>query len=169
MLLAFVCAIVAWERRPAPGDAAPGSAAIAQAAPVPPAVSGPRLQEATEQCARKSGEEFRRTWSPGLVNAGGWSEAAQFASHYNPGLDVCFYLVTVTHYLSTSPAAALVQKMLVDVNDGEVYGEYAGPEAGGAPGDALPDSCRMAAFYCASKREWERVADSFMESAAVDR
>jgi hypothetical protein len=169
VLLAFICAVVAWEHRPAPRSEEMPAASLRPVPPAAPQASGQRLQEAVEQCARKSDEEFRKSWSPGLVHAGGWSEAAGFASHYNPKLDVCFYLVTVTHYLSSSGVAALVQSMLFDANEGELYGEYSGPAAGGSPGQALPDSCRMTAFYCASKSEWDRVADSFMESAALDR
>jgi len=116
------------------------------------------------QCAQKSGDEFRRAWNEGTVSTDAWTETAKYASHYNAPQDACFFLITVVRQPTAPGTVMLVRQMLYDVNQGELYGEYVGPEAGGAPGAGLPDTCRVTSLYCASRGEWGRLAATFMES-----
>jgi hypothetical protein len=57
--------------------------------------------------------------------------------------------------------ATLLRKMLFDINEGELYGEYRGRETG------MPKICQVASLYCASLNEWERLAGRFMETQAA--
>lgn len=121
--------------------------APAQAAPVP---SKQRIADLTEQCGKKSREEFRRGWKED-------AKTAEFASHYNAKLNTCFYLLTVSHPMGT------LGKTLFDINGGEQYGEYLGPPTDESPPASQPASCRVEGFYCASRREWEVLVGPFME------
>ena len=128
--------------------------APAKAAPAP---SKQRVADLTEQCGKKSREEFRRGWKDGKVATRDGQKSAEFASHYNAKLNTCFYLLTVSH-----PTGAL-SKTLFDINGGEQYGEYLGPPTDDSPPATHPASCRVEGFYCASRREWEVLIGPFME------
>jgi hypothetical protein len=166
VLLVFVGAVAFWDRRPAPRPESFHPEAVAEQPPAR-AISAERLREAGERCARKSAEEFRRAWGQD-VRTDEWRETADYRSHYNAALDSCFYLLEVVRHTAVDGGAVLVREMLFDVNEGELYGEYTGPAAGGLPGAGLPRTCRVAGFYCASRREWQRLAGAFMESPAVE-
>ena len=168
VLLAMVAAVLLLDRRPASRFETPNAPAVQEKSGVP-RLSVAQLRQAVDRCTQKAGTEFRRAWDQGTVSTDAWSETADYASHYNARLDVCFYLVTVVRHLPASETVMLVRQMLFDVNDGELYGEYRGPEAGGAPGAQLPDVCRMTGFYCASRREWDVLAEAFMEPKADSR
>ena len=126
------------------------------------------MSRAVAQCAQKSGEEFRRAWNDGTVSTDAWTESAEYTSHYNAQQDACFFMISVVRQLPANGAVMLIRKMLYDVNEGELYGEYVGPQAGGSPGSAMPERCRMTAFYCASRKEWDRLAATFTESGTAD-
>jgi len=163
VLLAVIAVVALWDRRPVPRVAAtPTPVAQEEAASLNR--SEEETSQAIAQCAQKSGEEFRRAWNEGAVSTDAWTEIAEYASHYNAQKDACFFMISVVRQLPADGAVMLMRKMLYDVNEGELYGEYVGPPAGGAPGSALPERCRMTAFYCASRREWDRLAATFMES-----
>ena len=82
---------------------------------------------------------------------------AEFTNHYNAKLDACFYLVTVKQSTGT------LRKLLFDINERELYGEYLGPATYESPAASLPKACRVAGFYCASGREWDVLVKSYME------
>ncbi|HEY8069155.1 MAG TPA: hypothetical protein VIF38_09725 [Burkholderiales bacterium] len=140
----------------APPDSEPAQPAAPQLE-TPPALSKERIAELTGQCEKKSREQFRRDWKDGGAPAQDGQAAADFASHYNAKLDTCFYLLTVKR------SADAVNLMLFDINDGEQYGEYLGPPDAGSPQTGMPATCRIESMYCASRREWEVLASSFME------
>jgi len=166
VLLALVGAIALWERRPVP-RVEETAAPVAQELPAATKPTAEALAAAAAKCARKSAEEFRRAWGEGTVSSETWTEAAAYASHYNARMETCFYLLTIARRQPSTVQGAgaplLTRKMLFDVNEGELYGEYRGPETGGAPGSELPATCRVVGLYCASRREWDRLADAFME------
>jgi hypothetical protein len=115
----------------------------------------------------KAGEEFRRAWNDGAVRTDDGLETAEYANYYNEKFDACFYELTVVrHTPAEGGDAVLLRKMLFDVNEGELYGEYRGPESGGSPGAGLPEVCRVAGLYCGSRREWDRLVEPFMETRA---
>ena len=92
---------------------------------------------------------------------------ADFTSHYNAKLDTCFYLLTVsqsTHGTEPSGAkASTVRKMLFDINERELYGEYLGPVTFESPTVSFPATCSVAGIYCASSREWDVLVEPYME------
>jgi hypothetical protein len=162
VLLAVIAVVALWDRRPVPRTVS-APAPIAQEQPASVHRSVDEMSQSIAQCAQKSGEEFRRAWNDGTLSTDAWTETAEYTSHYNAKQDACFFLITVVRQLPATGAVMLVRKMLYDANEGELYGEYAGPQAGGSPGSAMPDRCRMTAFYCASRKEWDRLAETFME------
>jgi hypothetical protein len=164
LLLAVIALVAFWDRRPPQHVEAPRVSVIEEQ-PAAAKLTVEEMSQAVAQCARKSSMEFRKAWDQGTVDTEAWSESAGFASHYNEKQDVCFYMLTIVR--QANDTAVLVRKLLYDVNEGELYGEYRGPEAGGLPGAGMPNTCRMAGLYCASSREWDRLAGTFMESGAV--
>jgi hypothetical protein len=163
-LLALLALIAAWDRSSPPAVDAP-AAPIAQEEPQAPNLSGEALRAAHEQCSRKAGEEFRRAWNEGSVATADWLETAEFSNHYNAKLGVCFYLLAVVRRTPADAGEAVLRRlMLFDVNEGELYGEYRGPESGGSAGAGMPAICRVAALYCASRNEWDRLVEPFMET-----
>ena len=162
-LLALLGAVSACN---APPDKEPAQPAVAQMEKAP-ALSRERIAELTGQCEKTSREQFRRDWKNGAVSTAGGQATADFTSHYNAKLDTCFYLLTVNRPANQdspgSAAAGVLNMMLFDINDGEQYGEYLGPPDAGSPTAGMPAACRIESMYCASRREWEVLASSFME------
>ena len=160
ILLGAVCAC----------DAPPqDKATIPPPAPQAPAVvlSERQVFERSTQCGKTSRDEFRRAWDEGTVKTGDELMTADFTYHYNAKLDTCFYLLTVNHSTRGNgrggAAAGTIRKMLVDINERELYGEYLGPAAGESPPAASPTTCRVISMYCASEREWHVLVGPFIE------
>jgi len=122
---------------------------------VPPPLTKQQLSERSAQCEKATRDQFRRAWKDGSEVTAEGRTSAQFVSRYNPKLQTCFYLLTVT-----SPAT--LKRMLFDVNGGELYGEYLGPAQADTPA-ARPKTCRVEAFYCASAGEWEVLVRPYLE------
>jgi hypothetical protein len=118
-------------------------------APEKPAVtlSPPQLEERRARCEAKARDRFQREAKEGT---------AGFAAHYNTRLDSCFYVLTDTR-------ADRVRRKLVDLDENEDFGEYLGAADAEPVAGRHPDTCRLEAFYCASAREWQVLARSFME------
>jgi hypothetical protein len=150
---------------PAP-EATPVPAVAVVAAPV---LTAAQVRERAERCAQASGERFRRE-SRDIVPAGGTAAGtttAEFASHYNAKLNVCFYLLTVRHLTVAdgevvAPAGTL-RKVLFDFGAGEQYGEYVGPVVPGSPWDRFIARCKIEELFCFSEAEWNTIARSYME------
>jgi len=132
-----------------------------------PALSQQQVDELTEQCGRKSREEFRRAWNEGTLKTADGQMTAEFTNHYNVKLNSCFYLLTVNHYTnggdSSSASANTLNKMLFDINEGERYGEYLGPATDESPPVRHPAACKVVSLDCASRREWEALVEPYME------
>jgi hypothetical protein len=127
-----------------------------QEKPAAPALSKRQVAEMAEQCARLSREQFRRAWKEGKENTADGPVTAEFLNHYNAKLNTCFYLLTVV-----SPGT--LKKMLFDINGGELYGEYLGPANTESPAASRPKTCRIENLYCASGREWDVLAEPYMQ------
>ena len=133
-----------------------------------PALTRQQVDELSKRCAKVSGEQFRRAWKDGTENTAEERMVAEFTHHYNVRLNTCFYLLTVNRYAnkdgqSGAPAATL-NKMLFDVDGGELYGEYLGPPSSEAPVISFPKACIVESLYCASGREWDVLVRPYMES-----
>lgn len=132
-----------------------------------PALSQQQVHELSEQCGRKSRDEFRRAWKEGTVETADGKKTADFTNHYNARLNSCFYLLTVNHHTiddgSASAGTNIVGKMLFDINEGEQYGEYLGPAEAVSSRDGFPKTCKVVSFYCASRREWDVLIEPYME------
>ena len=138
----FACLLSACDRPPEPSEP-PRPAAREERPETAP--SQKQIADRSEQCRQKSSEEFRRAWKDEPAGT------AAFTSHYNARMNTCFYQLTLD-------AAGTLRKMLFDLNEGELYGEFAGPPEG------QPRVCRVIAFYCASGGEWEVLVRPYMES-----
>jgi len=160
-LVLLIAMIAFWDRSPSPKVDIPVAPA-AQDEPAALHLSGSERMAADEQCSRKSREEFRRAWNEGTVSTANGQETAAFTHHYNEKLRVCFYELAVVRRMPTQAGDATpLRKMLFDINEGELYGEYQGPNSG------IPKVCQVASLYCASLNEWDRLAEQFMETKAV--
>jgi hypothetical protein len=143
----------------------------AMAAEVAPVSSPEQVRERSELCAKASGDRFRRDWkesgvpTPETMTAG--STTADFASHYNAKMNICFYLLTVRHFAATggeggAPSGTL-RKILLDFGGEEQYGEYVGPVIPASPSARSTVRCKIEALYCASEGEWNILARPYME------
>jgi len=132
-----------------------------------PALSSKQRHELSERCENASREQFRREWQGGTVKTGTGQMEAEFKSHYNSKLRSCFYLLTVTNYPvrngdgRASPSS--IRRMLFDIYETELYGEYAGLATAESLRASFPQKCRVISLYCASRREWEVLVEEFME------
>ena len=140
MSLGVLCAC---DKPPSAQAPAPPAAQTASAR----AISPQKISERSEQCGAKSREKFARDGNDG---------SARFAHHYSSKLDTCFYLLTVNR-------PETVSMTLIDINEGEVYGEFKGPAAAATPSGRLPATCVVVSLYCGSGHEWQALAGSFME------
>ena len=116
-----------------------------------------QVGELSERCEKAAREQFRRAWKDGSEKTEQGHVTAEFRNHYNAKLKTCFYLLTLT-------SVGTLNKMLFDVDGGELYGEYLGPATGDAPPAAHPKTCRVESLYCASGREWEVLVRPYMEN-----
>jgi len=123
--------------------------------PRPAPLSERQLQERSAQCARTSHDEFRRGWSNAATGPAQDKPAAEYLPYYNARLDTCFLLLTVN-----GPQTLVLR--LYDVIERELYGEYLGPAVDESPMRTAPDLCRVTAYYCGSRREWEALARNFI-------
>ena len=135
---------------------------------VAPALTKQQLDERSERCAKMAGEQFRRAWKDGTEKTADERMVAVFTHHYNVRLNTCFYLLTVNRYANKdgpggAPATTL-NKMLFDVDGGELYGEYLGPPTSEAPVISFPKACIVESLYCASGREWDVLVKPYMEN-----
>ena len=131
---------------------------VLPSAPEKPAaapLSKEQADERSAQCAKLSREQFQRGWKDGKEDTADGPLTAEFTNHYNTKLNTCFYLLTVS-------SAGTLKKMLFDVNGGELYGEYLGPPTIESPAASRPKTCRIESLYCASGREWDILAVSYM-------
>ena len=142
MLFGVVCACDAPPQREESAPVKVQGKAVA----APPPVR--RVAELAGQCESRAREQFRRGWRDGKENGADGAMSAEFMHHYNGKMNTCFYLLTVT-------TAGTLKRMLFDVDSGELYGEYLGPAQFESPRDAVPKTCRVESFYCASGREWD--------------
>jgi hypothetical protein len=138
-----------------PRDKEPVQPAVqGEAAPV--SLSKQETDALSERCGKMSLEQFHRARKDGIENTADGKATAEFAHHYNTKLTTCFYLLTVS-------SSGTLNKMLFDINGGELYGEYLGPAIIESPADARPKTCRIESFYCASGREWDVLVEPYMQ------
>lgn len=135
---------------------------IAMATETAPVFSAGQVRERSELCAKASGERFRRDWKDSVAVT-----TADFASHYNAKMNICFYLLTVRHLTGAggeggAPSGTL-RKTLLDFGGEEQYGEYVGPVIAGSPSARFTVRCKIEAMYCASEGEWNILARPYME------
>ena len=150
-------------------ETVPAPAIATEAAPV---MSAEQVRERSELCAKASGERFRRDWKESSVTAhDGTTTAgattADFASHYNAKMNICFYLLAVRHFTATdgegwAPSGTL-RKTLFDFGAGEQYGEYVGPVMAGSRPHRIAATCKIEELFCFSEAEWNTIARSYME------
>lgn len=160
----FVLGAVAACNAPPPPQA-PAPPARVEA---PPVLTTQQLRERTERCASRTRAGFRREWKDGVVSTPEGQLNADFAYHYNAKLDTCFYLLHVSRQAiereQGGELPVAITRKLIDVNEGEVYGEFAGPGAVGSLPQGFPDTCKVTGLYCASEREWDVLVRFFMEN-----
>ena len=143
-VVGVLCACDAPPQAPAPSAEPPARRA---------ALTDQQLKERSDTCGARARADFDRE--------GKKSEGAIYAHHYNTKLDTCFYLLTVSRQAAGS--VAVLNRKLIDITEGELYGEYQGPPDAGEPLQAFPETCKLAGLYCASEREWEVLVRFFME------
>lgn len=119
--------------------------------------------ELSERCEKAAREQFRRAWKDGAETNAEEKIVAEFTHHYNAKRKTCFYLLSVNRH-STKGGASTLNKMLFDVDGGELYGEYLGPASSDTPPAAFPKTCMVESFYCASGREWDVLVRPYMEN-----
>jgi hypothetical protein len=141
-----------------PREKEPAAPAAQDKVPVFP-LSKTQVEKLSVQCREASGRQFRRDWKDGSVDTAGGRVTAEFATHFNARLNTCFYLLTVSR-----PAGHARDRMLFDINGGELYGEYLGPATSGSPAAGMPTACRVESMYCASEREWEVLVVPYLEN-----
>ena len=152
-------------------DAPPqGKESMRPATPVevaPAAPSRQQLAELSAECEKKARDEFRRAWPAGNLDTADRQTTANFTSHYNAKWNTCFYLLTVSSATKKngqgSASTGTLSKMLYDIDERELYGEYLGPATAGSPSVNFPKTCRVVSLYCASEREWKVLVEPFME------
>ena len=142
----------------------PVPAMAMEAAPV---VSAEQVRERSGLCTKAAGARFRRDWKESGVPTPDGTTTADFASHYNAKMNICFYLLTVRHFALAggeggAPSGTL-RKILLDFGGEEQYGEYAGAVISGSPADRSTVRCKIEALYCASEGEWNILARPYME------
>ncbi|HTQ77682.1 MAG TPA: hypothetical protein VMI15_06635 [Burkholderiales bacterium] len=162
--LTLVAALAACDNAP-PAEPEPPPPALTRAA----AEQIARLSAYTpaEQCGRASAQSFHSGWKSAATDPKERGKSADYVNHYNRRLDKCFVLVTVQRAARgpgrAEPAPApTVVRMLIDVGEGELLGEYLGPATEGSP-PALPARCRVGDYYCGSGKEWLVLAAPYME------
>jgi len=120
------------------------------------------------ECEKVSRDQFRRAWKDGSETTAEEKMVAEFTHHYNAKLKTCFYLLTVNRTSVKSgqsgAIAGTLNKMLFDVNGGELYGEYLGPATNDPPPATFPKICMVESLYCASGREWDVLVRPYMEN-----
>ncbi len=121
------------------------------------ALTRQQVGELSARCEKAAREQFRRAWKDGREKTTTGESIAEFRNHYNERLKTCFYLLTVA-------SAGTLNKMLFDINGGELYGEYLGPASSDAPPAAFPKTCMVESLYCASGREWDVLVRPYMEN-----
>jgi len=133
-LAGTLCACDAPPPAPAPAPP-PAPQALA------PALTAQQIDERDGRCERKAREAYLGDSLEGGV--------AEFESHYSVRLDTCFYLLTTVRQ-------GLITKTLLDINENETYGEFAGTAENWT-------ACRVEGLHCASLREWEVLAGQYMK------
>lgn len=124
-----------------------------------------QVRERTGLCAKATGERFRRDWKESGVSNPEGTLSADFASHYNAKLNICFYLLTVRQFADEEggvPTGTL-RKILFDFGGEELYGQYVGPVMAGSPWDRFMARCKVDELFCTSEAEWDRLARAYME------
>ena len=141
--------------------------AIAMATESGPVLSAEQVRERSELCAKASAARFRRDWKESGVSSPSGTTSADFASHYNAKMNLCFYLLTVRHLTAAVGEAGapsgMLRKILLDFGGEEHYGEYVGPVIAGSPSARFTVRCKIEAMYCASEGEWNILARPYME------
>ena len=88
-------------------------AKVVEAAPVLPPE---QVRERSVLCAKATGDRFRRDWKESGVPTPEGNVTADFASHYNAKMNICFYLLTVRHFADGEGGAVsgTLRKILFD-------------------------------------------------------
>lgn len=160
-LLAVFVLFLAWYE-PSPRGGSPPLPVQAEAE-VPVPLTQEQLRAQSERCDRTSRDVFRREWQDGVVADAEGLATADFVNHYNAVLRVCYYLLAIESG-QAGAAARTLHKLLFDVDERELYGEYLGPADEDSPAASAPRACSVAGYYCASAREWDVLARPFMEN-----
>jgi hypothetical protein len=159
-LLVLFVLFLAWYEPSPRGGSLP--LPVREEAETPVALTLEQVRAQSERCDRTSRDVFRREWQDGVVDDADGLATADYASHYNAKLRVCYYLLAIESG-QAGAAARTLHKLLFDVDERELYGEYLGAEPADSPAAGTPKACRVAGFYCASAREWDVLARRFME------
>lgn len=163
-LLALLGALCACDSTVRDKDARQPAAKEQEKAAAAP-LSKQQVNELSGQCEKMSREQFRRAWKDGTENTPEERMVAEFTHHYNAKLKTCFYLLTVNRTSNKVGATSTtLNKMLFDVNGGELYGEYLGPATNDPPPTGFPKVCMVESLYCASGREWDVLVRPYMEN-----
>ena len=140
------------------------AALAAEAAPVATPV---QVRERSELCAKASADRFRSDWKESGVPAPDGTTTADFVSHYNARLNICFYLLTVRQFTVTEGEGwatwGTLRKVLFDFGADEQYGEYLGPAIQSSRSDRVAARCKIEELFCFSEAEWNTLAGSYMK------
>jgi hypothetical protein len=116
--------------------------------------------ELQERCAKRAEQIFSRDWSHGSPdNSAGYTQTANYQSHYNPTLHKCFMLETSSAYDQKRPT---VMKTLMEVNSNREYGQFFGDLPGSKP-SGLPSICYFGQEPCRFEAVWDAMANVYME------
>jgi len=159
-LLVLFVLFLAWYEPSQRGGSLP--LPVREAEETPAQMTQEQAREQSERCDRDSRDVFRREWQDGAVDDADGLATAEFASHYNAKLRVCYYLLVIKSDRAGA-ADRTLHKLLFDLDERELYGEYLGSAADDSAAAATPKACRVAGYYCASMREWGVLARPFME------
>jgi hypothetical protein len=121
--------------------------------------------ELQERCAKRAEQIFTKGWPNGSPdNSAGYTQTANYQSHYNPTLNKCFYLETSQAY---NQKRSTVSKSLLEVNSNREYGQYYGDLLIGGKlnmnPSGLPPTCWLGEKFCQSEFVWDAMANVYME------
>ncbi|MGX4803991.1 hypothetical protein [Bradyrhizobium guangdongense] len=108
-----------------------------------------------EHCGKQSAATFKAEWSSNVVNTTEGQVRANYQSHYNQRLNMCFYLEISTTYKSGAEPFKTLR--LFDINENKEYATFGGTAT---RGDLI---CSVGEVHCASEQEFMRLLDPYMK------
>jgi hypothetical protein len=120
-----------------------------------------RLQyDLEERCGKQAREIFYKDWQGNTFNkTEDGLMRADFESHYNPAMNKCFYLLTVSYYITKAKPnpGNMTTFILLDVNENREIGELLRFQ------DNRIAWCYVGQTNCESAEQWDTLIRPYME------